>query len=97
MKEIAQQEFVDRRILVIRGHRVMLSTHLAELYDIKPKVLMQAVKRSIELFPEDFMLQLTWEEAEASRSQFVTSSLVSQNALPGKGHDYEKAFTAATY
>ena len=59
MKEIAQQEFVDRRILVIRGHRVMLSAHLAELYDIKPKVLMQAVKRSIERFPEDFMLQLT--------------------------------------
>ncbi len=51
----------------------MLSTHLAELYGVEPKVLVQAVKRNVERFPEDFMFRLTWEEVgEFSRSQIVT-------------------------
>ena len=51
----------------------MLSTHLAELYRVEAKVLIQAVKRNIERFPEDFMFQLTWDEiGMASRSQIVT-------------------------
>ena len=74
MKEIAQQEFIDQRILVIRGQKVMLSTHLAELYGVEPKVLMQAVKRNIERFPGDFMFLLTRQEVINLKSQFVTSS-----------------------
>ncbi len=72
MKELVKQDFIERRIFVIRRHKVMLSMHLAELYGVAPKVLIQAVKRNLERFPEDFMFQLTWEEAEALRSQFVT-------------------------
>ena len=55
-------EFLQRRIFVIRGLRVMLSSDLAELYDVETKVLNQAVKRSIERFPSDFVFQLTREE-----------------------------------
>ena len=66
-------EQVERRILLIRGHRVMLDADLAELYGVETKVLNQAVRRNRERFPEGFMFQLTWEEMkELSRSQFVT-------------------------
>jgi hypothetical protein len=50
----------------------MLSQHLAELYEVKPRTLNQAVKRNIERFPEDFMFQLTEEEDALLRSQTVT-------------------------
>jgi hypothetical protein len=63
---------VERSILLLRGHRVMLDQALAELYEVPAKVLNQAVKRNIERFPEDFMFQLTLEEAQRSRSQVVT-------------------------
>lgn len=71
-KELVNVEMVAAKILVIRGKRVMLSNHLAQLYDVPVKVFTQAVKRNLERFPEDFMFQLTWEEVESSRSQFVT-------------------------
>ena len=67
-------EQVENRIFIIRGHKVMLSTHLAELYGVEPKVLIQAVKRNIERFPQDFMFQLKDEEFKNLKSQFVTSS-----------------------
>ncbi|WP_239461589.1 ORF6N domain-containing protein [Occallatibacter savannae] len=67
-------ERVERRILSIRGQKVMLSTDLAELYEVAPKVLMQAVKRNVERFPADFMFQLTRAESANLKSQFVTSS-----------------------
>ena len=65
---------VEQLIFLIRGQKIMLSTHLADLYDVEPKVLMQAVKRNIERFPEDFMFQLSAEEFENLKSQIVTSS-----------------------
>jgi len=65
-------ERIERAILVLRGHRVMLGEHLASLYEVEVKVLNQAVKRNIERFPADFMFQLTSEEDEFLRSQFVT-------------------------
>lgn len=61
-------------ILFLRSERVLLSQDLAELYGVSVSALNQAVKRNVERFPEDFMFQLTREEAEAvraSRSQFV--------------------------
>ena len=51
----------------------MLDSDLAELYGVETKVLVQAVKRNIMRFPEDFMFQLTKEEFESLRSQNVTS------------------------
>ena len=67
-------ERIESRILLLRGHKVMLSTDLAELYGVEPRVLVQAVKRNIERFPEDFMFQLTAEEYGRLRSQFVISN-----------------------
>jgi len=64
---------IETRILVIRGHRVMLDRDLAELYAVPTKVLNQAVKRNIQRFPEDFLFQLTQEEGrDFLRSQIVT-------------------------
>ena len=68
-------ENVASLILLLRGEKVLLSEHLADLYAVPIKVLNQAVKRNIDRFPEDFMFQLNRNEAEAilrSRSQFVT-------------------------
>ncbi len=58
-------------IFLARGHKVMLSGDLARLYGVEPRTLIQAVKRNIERFPEDFMFALTIEEAKSLRSQFV--------------------------
>lgn len=66
-------ERIEKAILFIHGEKVMLDRDLAKLYGVSTKVLNQAVKRNLERFPEDFMFQLSREEAEAvSRSQSVT-------------------------
>jgi hypothetical protein len=67
-------ERIERRILLIRGQKVMLDADLAELYGVETKALNQAVRRNTERFPEDFMFQLTDEEAAVLRSQSVTSN-----------------------
>ena len=67
-------EFIESKIFLIRGQKVMLSGHLAELYEVEPRSLVQAVKRNIERFPEDFMFQLNPEEFASLKSQIVTSS-----------------------
>jgi hypothetical protein len=67
-------EIVERKIFLIRGQNVMLSPHLAELYAVEPRALVQAVRRNSDRFPEDFMFQLTMEEFENLKSQFVISS-----------------------
>jgi len=74
-------ERIERSILLIRGHKVMLDRDLSYLYGVTTKALNQAVKRHKDRFPEDFMFQLTMEEAriwwtetkgDALRSQIVT-------------------------
>lgn len=67
-------ELIERHIYLIRGHKVMLSTHLAELYSVEPRVLTQGAKRNIDRFPKDFMFQLSNAEFKNLKSQFVTSS-----------------------
>lgn len=67
-------EIIERRIYFIRGQKVMLDQDLAELYDVQNRALLQAVKRNLNRFPEDFMFQLDEAEAESMRSQFVTAS-----------------------
>ena len=67
-------ERIERRILLLRGQKVMLDFDLAGLYEVETKALNQAVKRNIERFPGDFMFQLTEEETDMIlRSQIVTS------------------------
>jgi len=63
---------VEGRIFLVRGQRVLLDADLARLYGVEVKALNQAVRRNADRFPADFMFQLSWEEAERSRSQFVT-------------------------
>jgi len=65
-------ERIERAILRLRGHNVMLDSDLAALYQVNVKVLNQAVKRSRGRFPTDFMFRLTAPEAEFLRSQIVT-------------------------
>jgi hypothetical protein len=67
-------ERIEQSILLIRGQKVMLSTDLADLYQVEPRVLVQAVKRNISRFPQDFMFQLTEEEYSNLKSQIVISS-----------------------
>ncbi|MGZ9148868.1 MAG: ORF6N domain-containing protein [Candidatus Deferrimicrobiaceae bacterium] len=69
-----QTEEIARRILTIRGQRVMLDADLADLYGVTTKSLNQAVKRNATRFPEDFTFRLTTDEAANLKSQFVTSS-----------------------
>ena len=66
-------QFIERRIYLIRGHKVMIDVDLAELYGVPTRELNQRVQRNRKRFPEDFMFQLTKEEAEALRSQFAIS------------------------
>ncbi len=85
----ASLEIIKEKIFILRGHKVMLSTDLAEIYQVEPRILIQAVKRNLERFPDDFMFQLTWEEADSLRSQIVTLNekdivLRSQNVILNK-------------
>jgi hypothetical protein len=70
---------IEHAILVLRGHRVMLDSDLAALYNVATKVLLQALRRNPERFPSDFMFQLNKHEVGGLRSQIVTSN------KPGRG------------
>lgn len=65
---------IEERIYIFRGQRVMLDFDLAEIYQVETKILNRAVKRNLKRFPKDFMFQLSADEAESIRSQFVTAS-----------------------
>ena len=69
MNEVVQ---IKNLIYTIRGHRVMLDSDLAMLYEVETKVLNQAVKRNLKRFPPNFMFQLTKDEWLNLRSQIVT-------------------------
>lgn len=67
-------ELIERRIFFLRGQKIMLSPDLAELYQVETRALVQAVKRNLNRFPEDFMFQLSPDEFENLKSQIVISS-----------------------
>ncbi|MBI4847750.1 MAG: ORF6N domain-containing protein [Nitrospirae bacterium] len=75
-------DVVESKILFIRGKKVMLDKDLAALYGVETKMLNRAIKRNIDRFPEDFMLQLTKDELENLRYHFGTSSWGGQRYLP---------------
>jgi len=75
MSDLVPVEIIANKIFLIRGQKIMLSFHLSELYGVQTRVLVQAIKRNIERFPEDFMFQLRVSEADI---------LVSQNVIPHK-------------
>jgi ORF6N domain len=70
------------KVMEIRGHRVLLSPQLAVLYEVEPRVLMQQVQRNIGRFPADFMFQLSADEFDNLKSQFVISSWGGIRKLP---------------
>lgn len=82
MTNLIPIERIENKILLLRGQKVMLDRGLAELYQLPVKVLNQAVTRNSDRFPEDFMFQLTKEEFENLKSQFVTSSWGGIRKLP---------------
>jgi hypothetical protein len=77
MKELIPVEIIEKKIYLIRGHKVMLDKDLASLYDVKPIRLREQVKRNMKRFPDDFMFQLNDQEID---------SMVSQNAIPSRKH-----------
>jgi hypothetical protein len=77
-QSIVPLEVIERRIYLIRGDKVMLDSHLAELYQVPTFRLNEAVKRNHRRFPDDFMFRLTKEEAESLTSQTAMSN-------PGRG------------
>jgi hypothetical protein len=88
MSKVVSVVGVEQKIYLIRGHKVMLDHDLAGLYGVATKRLNEQVRRNVRRFPSDFMFQLTWQEAESSRSQFATlndENLRSQNAISKKG------------
>jgi hypothetical protein len=79
-KQISQlipQEQITNKIFILRGEKVMIDIHLAEIYGVETRALKQAVRRNMELFPGDFMFELSTEEVEL---------VVSQNVIPSKQH-----------
>jgi len=72
MKALMPVELIESKIYLVRGHKVMLDSDLAELYQVETRALIQGVKRNLGRFPADFMFQLNNQEDEALRSQIVT-------------------------
>lgn len=66
---------IESRILMVRGKKVLLNQHLAELYGVSTSRFNEQVKRNLKRFPEDFMFHLTEEEAQILRSQIAISRL----------------------
>lgn len=71
---IVPQDFIESRIYLIRGQKVMLDSDLARLYGVSVKQLNQQVSRNLDRFPTDFMFRLNESEDAILKSQFVTSS-----------------------
>ena len=76
MEITVQEEVIERKIYLIRGHKVMLDSDLAELYRVATKVLIQAVKRNVHRFPPDFMFQLNNQEVIVNMLCEISSLLI---------------------
>lgn len=74
LQSLIPAERIEHAILLIRGQRVMLDRDLASLYGVETRTLNQAVRRNLSRFPDDFIFQLTKEEFDHWKSQFVTSN-----------------------
>lgn len=77
MDKAMELQIIQQKIFEVRGCRVMLDIHLAELYQTETRALKQAVKRNMDRFPSDFMFILTAEEANE-----LLEIGVSQNVIP---------------
>ncbi len=75
MKHLIPLEIVEQKILLIRGHRVLLDRDLARLYEVETRALNQAVKRNLERFPDDFVMVLTREEIMRISQSVISSDI----------------------
>jgi hypothetical protein len=82
MKDLIPLEVIERKIYLIRGHKVMLDNELSKLYGVGTRDLNKAVTRNIDRFPEDFMFQLTKNEVQNLMFHFGTSSWGGTRKLP---------------
>jgi hypothetical protein len=73
-KSLIPSEIIEKKIFLLRGQKVMLSIDLAELYQVETRTLIQAVKRNMDRFPEDFMFQLTRDELSVLKSHSLISN-----------------------
>jgi len=94
MNETTPAEPIERRIFTLRGQRVILDADVAALYDVPLKALKQAVRRNRTRFPEDFLFEVSRDEARSLRSQTVTLEVGPPRSLRGRHSKYESfAFT----
>ncbi len=82
MSSLIPIERIERIILLIRGHIVILDRDLAALYGVSTRDLNRAVTRSLDRFPDDFMIQLTPSEFKNLKFQFGTSSWAAHASCP---------------
>lgn len=82
MSQLIPSEVIEKRILLLRGQKVMLDRDLAELYHVETSNLNKAVKRNLDRFPSDFMFQLTQEEFKNLIFHFGTSRWGGTRKLP---------------
>ena len=75
-------ELVEQRIFLVRGEKIMMDFHLAEMYNVDTKLLKRAVRRNRDRFPEDFCFELSFSEWQNLRSQFGASSWGGIRYLP---------------
>lgn len=80
--DIVPVEIIQNKILFIREHKVILDKDLADLYKVPTKQLTRQVRRNIERFPDDFLIQLTRDELNNLKRQFGTSSWGGSRKLP---------------
>ncbi len=69
-------QVIQNRVFEVRGYRVMVDFHLAEMYQVETRVLKQAVRRNIDRFPDDFMFELTTKEANELIAIGVSQSVI---------------------
>jgi hypothetical protein len=81
-RDLIPAERIERSILLIRGEKVILDQDIGELYGVETRAIVQAVKRSIDRFPSDFMFQLNAEEFENLKSQIVMTSWGGRRTAP---------------
>ena len=82
------EQRIEKSILLIRGHKVLLDRDLAALYGVATGVLNQAVKRNLQRFPDDFMFQLSPEEMQNWKSQIVISNPGAKMALRNRPYAF---------
>lgn len=80
--QVARQRRIEACIFSLRGQHVLLDADLATLYGVETRAIVQAVKRNLSRFPEDFMFQLSADEYAILRSQFVISRWGGRRHLP---------------